>query len=172
MQLHSQEEWRRLTSDDGMSGNEINQIFQTTNGDIWIGTDKGISRYNGIFDNFMRDPVNIIFESAIGQLIARVDKPPGKVGTNIPALSSLHVFDGLEWEGIDGLDDVSKFPQFAVESADKLWVSTQDGLVGFDGQKWQRYDADVDTDWLVKTSDRRLWTENRWDMDGIASFDG
>ena len=69
-------------------------------------------------------------------------------------------FDGLEWKDIDTLDDVSKMPEFAVESGGKLCVSTLDGLVGYDGQKWLRYDSDVDTNWLVKTPDGRLWTDS------------
>ena len=51
------------------------------------------------------------------------------------AVSSLHFFDGLEWKDIDTLDDVSKMPEFAVESAGKLWILTQDGIVGYDGHK-------------------------------------
>ena len=51
--LHSQEAWRQLTTSDGLTSNSINTIFQTENGDIWIGTDKGASRYNGLFDSFL-----------------------------------------------------------------------------------------------------------------------
>ena len=61
--------------------------------------------------------------------------------------------------------------EFSVESGGKFWISTWEGLVAFDGQKWQLYDADVRTDWLGQTPDGRLWTES-WDLDGIASFDG
>ena len=66
---------------------------------------------------------------------------------------------------------MSDLPEFSVVASSKLWVSTDDGLASFDGQKWQLYDADVRTNWLVKTSDGRLWTVNR-DLGGIASFDG
>jgi len=44
---------------------------------------------------------------------------------------------------------VSDMPQFSVLADRKLWLSTWDGLVSFDGQKWQLYDPDVDVDWLV-----------------------
>lgn len=44
---------------------------------------------------------------------------------------------------------VSDMPQFSVLSDRKFWLSTWDGLVSFDGQKWQLYDPDVDVDWLV-----------------------
>jgi ligand-binding sensor domain-containing protein len=48
--LHSQEGWHRLTSDDGLHSNKILTIYQAKNSDIWIGTDKGITRYNGVFE--------------------------------------------------------------------------------------------------------------------------
>ena len=124
--LYSQEDWRRLTTSDGLSSNSINTIFQTKSGDIWIGTDKGPNRYDGVFEGFrhLDGPLNIIFESSTGQIFARLDMPDGTIGSNVFATSSLHLFDGLEWNNLDLLDNVSKLPQFAVESAAKLWVST------------------------------------------------
>ena len=51
------------------------------------------------------------------------------------AVSSLHFFDGLEWKDIDTLDAVSKMPAFSAESTGKLWIPTQDGIVGYDSHK-------------------------------------
>ena len=56
---------------------------------------------------------------------------------------------------------MSDLPEFSVVASSKLWVSTGNGLAGFDGQKWQLYDADVRANWLMKTSDGRLWTVSR-----------
>ena len=96
--LYSQEGWRRLTTSDGLSSNSINTIFQTTNGHIWIGTDKGPNRYDGVFEGFRRmdGPLNIIFESSTGQLFSRLDMPDGTIGANVFATSSLHLFDGFQ----------------------------------------------------------------------------
>jgi ligand-binding sensor domain-containing protein len=79
----------------------------------------------------------------------------------------------LEEPDFFGNNDILVFdmPQFSVLSDRKFWLSTWDGLVSFDGQKWQLYDPDVDVDWLVQTPDGRLWSES-WRMDGIVSFDG
>ena len=46
--LHSQEGWRQITTNVGLSSDTIHSLIQSENGDIWIGTDKGIDRYNGI----------------------------------------------------------------------------------------------------------------------------
>ena len=71
--LHSQQKWRQLTTGDGLSGNKILAIYQAKDGDIWIGTDKGINRYNGIFEenSLFNGSVNSILELPTGQIIAR-----------------------------------------------------------------------------------------------------
>ena len=166
--LHSQEGWRQLTTDDGLSSNGINTIYQAKNGDIWIGTDEGINRHNSVFEDLwaLSFPVNIIFEFSASYSPVRIGLGAlGSGGFESP------FFWWLEWKDIDTLDDVSKMPEFAVESAGKLWIPTQGGIVGYDGHKWQQCDAKVDVNWLVKTPDGRLWTKSE-KMDSIASFNG
>ena len=73
--VHSQEEWRRLSTDDGLSGDAVLDILQAKNGDIWIGTAKGINRYNGVFESSLTyDATPTIFQSTKGYLIARFTK--------------------------------------------------------------------------------------------------
>ena len=169
--LHSQEEWRRLTTSDGLSSNVINLIYQARNDDIWIGTEKEVTRYNGVFEEgSLSNPVDSILEFPSGQIISRELVPSY-------ARVRINLFDGLEWNEPDFLYDnditVSDMPEFAVVDGGKLWISTLwDGLVSFDGQNWQLYGADVNTDWLVKTPDGRLWTGVWGIMNAIASFDG
>jgi len=44
------------TIEDGLPSNTIYDIYQDSDGMIWIGTDKGVSRFNGIkFENFTTD---------------------------------------------------------------------------------------------------------------------
>ena len=167
--LHSQEEWRLLTTSDGLSSNVVLNIFQANNGHIWIGTDTGINRYNGVFETDLYGPVNSIFELPSGQILAREKM-------NDDNTVRINLFDDLEWDEPDFLTDndirVSDMPEFSVLSGGNLWLSSWSGLVGFDGQKWQLYDPDVKIDWLVKTPDGRLWSEAWGIMNGIASFDG
>jgi len=56
--VYSQEVWRRLTTDDGLSSNKILTIYHAKNGDIWITTDQGIDLYNGIFQPFLQVSVS------------------------------------------------------------------------------------------------------------------
>ena len=168
--LPAQTEWRRLTTDDGLSSNKILTIHLATNGDIWIGTEQGIQRYNGVFEEgSLHGAVNSVLESPSGQIFVR------EVGANNITTTSIYLFDGLEWDKPDFFVDndiwVSDVPEFAVTFGEKLWISTRDGLVDFDGQKWQLYDPDARIDWLAQTSDGRLWSES-WKKNGLVSFDG
>jgi len=48
--------FRHLTIEDGLPGNRINYLFQDKDLYVWIGTDKGLSRYDGhYFKNFFFD---------------------------------------------------------------------------------------------------------------------
>ena len=176
--LHSQEKWRQLTDADGLSGNKISCIYQAKNNDIWIGTDKGINRYNGIFQGSPLDgSVNSILELPTGQVIAYEVITPKWSWMGDPWVS-IKLYDGLEWDRPDFFrslgpqNDIfkSRIPEFAVVSGGKLWMASRDGLISFDGQKWQFEDSDVrDLLWLVRTPDGRLWSQSG---DSIVSFDG
>jgi len=166
--LYSQQKWRHLTTEDGLSDNKILTIYQAENSHIWIGTDKGVNRYNGIFEeSSLSGSVNSILESPSGQIIAR------EVSVNNAV--SINLFDGLEWDEPDFFADnditVAEIPQFFVVSGGKFWLSVWYGLVSFDGVEWKLSETDVDTDWLVQTPDGRLWSES-WQQDGIISFNG
>ena len=107
--IDSQEKWRKLTTADGLSSNVVNQIYQTENGDIWIGTKRGIDRYNGVFQPFFNqidsgvELESDIFEMTTGQpiikLIINKTNHPRSVTTEIS------LFDGLEWEDADFFSD-------------------------------------------------------------------
>ena len=45
--------YTRFSIADGLPSSEIYEVFQDSKGYLWIGTDKGVSRYNGrYFENF------------------------------------------------------------------------------------------------------------------------
>jgi ligand-binding sensor domain-containing protein len=55
-----------------LNGNKVNSIIEDRSGDIWIGTDKGISRYNIQSQKFVHYPnnngVSIIYKDDEGSL--------------------------------------------------------------------------------------------------------
>ena len=115
-----------MTTDDGLDSDRILNVYQANNGDVWIGTDKGIIRYNGVFEqrlllkieesSLLGEDSNSILELPSGQILARGVDRLGKVKINI--------FDGQEWnqEGFFHDNDiwVSLWPEFAVKSEDNL----------------------------------------------------
>lgn len=60
--------WIHLTEDDGLTGNIVRTITKDNNGCLWIGTDNGLSRYNGDkFKNFYKTdglPSNLVWALA------------------------------------------------------------------------------------------------------------
>ena len=99
--LHSQQGWRRLTTEDGLNSNKILSIYQATNGHIWIGTDQGITRYNGLLEErSLFASINRILELPSGQIIARE-----VVSNNNSSSVSINLFDGLEWDEPNFLRD-------------------------------------------------------------------
>ena len=87
-----------MTTDDGLDSDRILNVYQANNGDVWIGTDKSIIRYNGVFEqrsllkiqesSLLREDSNSILDLPSGQILARGVDCLGKVKINL--------FDGQE----------------------------------------------------------------------------
>ncbi len=60
-QVNAQKWWNDmefLTGKDGLVNNRVTRIYRDTKGFVWIGTDGGLSRYNGLhFTNYLADTV-------------------------------------------------------------------------------------------------------------------
>ena len=65
---------------------------------------------------------------------------------------------------------LSDTQQFTAETNDGLRIATWDGLAGFDGNELKLYDSEYSLDWIVSTSDGRLWSQDR--KLGLMEFDG
>src|SRR5204862_5848812 len=85
---------RAYTVDDGLAGDEINTILQDSRGYLWIGTDTGLSRFDGTrfveYDSRQGLPnphVTALLETSSGDLLvgttggpARLDLAPASPG--------------------------------------------------------------------------------------------
>lgn len=76
---------QRYTIDDGLSSNNIQDVFQDSKGFLWIGTDDGLNRYDGYEFKIYRYNIN---------------KPTGIIGNNITFISE--DYDKNIWIGVDG----------------------------------------------------------------------
>lgn len=68
-------EWTRYNAQDGLSGNDIWDIFESESGVLWFGTEMGVSRYNGRSwitynksDGLLENAVRYIFQDQRGTL--------------------------------------------------------------------------------------------------------
>ena len=126
----SQGLWQSFGVSDGMVGRSVRAILQDDASNLWLGTDRGLSRYDGrsftsftIEDGLVGNDVTALVEDSAGNLW---------VGT----ADGLSRYDGQYFTNFtieDGLigNDVTALVE---DGAGNLWVGTADGLSRYDGQ--------------------------------------
>ena len=169
--------WRTYTREDGMTGENVFNIYQTGNGDLWFGArDGGVLRYDGArWTSYTTE--DGLAHNAIYSIC---QTPDGKVW--VGTLEGLSWFDGAEWHSYtveDGLP--SQKPGFRnsfVVSGDDLWFHYQQGfgagVTRYNGKTWKTYtvrDGLVDNRVasIYRATDGTLWFGT---MGGISRFDG
>jgi len=115
--------WQR---EQGLPENYVRALAQTRDGYIWVGSDDGVSRFDGVRffplglqDGFQSRPVQALFGDSRGALWV------GSMGGGLSCwqggkLRTFTVRDGLPSDSITAL---------AEDSQGRLWVGTQAGLV-------------------------------------------
>jgi ligand-binding sensor domain-containing protein/signal transduction histidine kinase len=114
--------WQR---EQGLPENYVRALTQTRDGYVWVGSDDGVSRFDGVSffplglpEGFQGGPVRVLFGDSRGALWI------GSVGDGLSCwragkLSQFKLKDGLPSEAISAL---------AEDSAGRIWVGTQSGL--------------------------------------------
>jgi signal transduction histidine kinase/streptogramin lyase len=115
--------WQR---EQGLPENYVRALTQTRDGYIWVGTDEGVSRFDGVNffslgpqEGFQGGPVQVLYGGSHGELWI------GSVG------GGLSCWDGrklLKFTMNDGLPSDS-ITALAEDNNGNLWVGTQSGLV-------------------------------------------
>jgi ligand-binding sensor domain-containing protein/signal transduction histidine kinase len=114
--------WQR---EQGLPENYVRGIAQTRDGYIWVASDEGVSRFDGVnffslglHEGFQSGPVRVLFADGHGALwIGTVDG--GLDCWQAEKLSKFTSHDGLPSDSITAL---------AEDSKGRLWVGTQSGL--------------------------------------------
>ena len=110
---------RIYSSDAGLPSNQVNSIFQDSEGYIWFATQEGLARFNGMdFESFRNEGVMTFFEdshgtkwigTAVGLRIFDVETgnfvPVPQVQHDDPAVP-LYIADIIEARTASGIDDV------------------------------------------------------------------
>lgn len=75
--------FQNFTTKEGLPNNEITSIYEDKAGNIWLGTNGGISRYDGkLFQNFILAEDTIV-EDKTGKTVPDFTRPPNEVNSII-----------------------------------------------------------------------------------------
>ncbi|MBN1290488.1 MAG: T9SS type A sorting domain-containing protein [Candidatus Latescibacteria bacterium] len=134
--------WVKYTTENGLIGNDVTAYGFDHDGNAWIGTTSGLSRFNGvIFTNFTeKDGLASDFVTSI----ACDQDGILWIGTG----GGISVFDGESWTKYTIENGLLSNAILGMDIAHdgKVWYSSR-GVVGcFDGVKWSNYQFDVELD--------------------------
>jgi len=160
-------------TNDGLPQNTINSILQTPDGYIWIGTQNGLARFNGvefkIFDRFTVpewkfDYVNILFLRKNGDLLL------GTFG------GGLYYFtDGsiLPYPGSESLPPNLSIVGLDEDAQQRLWIASENGKLFFqEGNRVTPIQLPAELQrlqfrWLLIDRSQRLWVAT---SDGLIRY--
>jgi ligand-binding sensor domain-containing protein len=127
---------KMFDQEDGLASNRVRKIAVTSDGVLWFGTDKGLSRYDGKQwttytqkDGLADDSVRAVAAGPGSVLWAGTDK-------------GLSRWDGKSWTTYTKLDGLpgTEVVALAVAPDGTVWCGTaEDGLSRFDGKTWTTY---------------------------------
>ncbi|NQU37682.1 MAG: hypothetical protein HQ526_08840 [Actinobacteria bacterium] len=136
------ETFTNFTTDDGLVDNDINHIFEDSQGRLWFATEGGVSRYDGReFTNFTTDDglasnhVGGMAEDRDGRIwiatlggVSCYDARQDVDRQDVGRFTNLTTEDGLPNEGV---------LRVFIDSAGYLWFATWGGLSRYDGAVFQ-----------------------------------
>ncbi len=121
--------WKR---EDGLPDNSVNVLLQTRDGYMWIGTEDGLLRFDGVrftpvrltsITNAAPDRVSALCEDAAGNLW---------VGTEGGGIARYQRGNVTRFTVGNGLPD-NRVSSIADDAEGRLWVGTQSGLCQYNG---------------------------------------
>ncbi len=165
--------WRHLTRANGLASNNIQALFETRTGEIWVGTgDNGVN----FSDRSWR---SITTDNGLGHnsVTAMLKDRRGRlwIGTR----------NGLSYYTQNGIELVSEAPgneirALAEDLRERIWVGTNAGIGVFDGVSWEVFripDINVNSvQSIVVDSVGAIWAGTGFlptdDLPGLDRYDG
>ena len=165
--------WRHLTRANGLASNNIQALFETRTGEIWVGT-----RDNGV--NFSdRSWMSVTTDNGLSHnsVTAMLKDRRGRLWVGTRNGLSLYTRNGFELiSGAPG----NEIRTLAEDLRERIWVGTNAGIGVFDGFSWEVFripDINVNSvQSIVVDSVGAIWTGTGFlptdDLPGLDRYDG
>jgi len=162
--------WRVFTKADGLADNFVLDIYQDRDGNLWFGTKRGVSRYNGSWETF-----TVSDGLGANEVWSIIEDNEGALWFATWG-GGVTRYDGKEWQVFDDTNGpISREVRTITKDKDgSLWFGTRLGVSRYSEGKWESFttgDGLVDNDVRAIVQDNHgvLWfgTER-----GVSTFDG
>ena len=165
--------WRHLTRANGLASNNIQALFETRTGEIWVGT-----RDNGI--NFSdRSWISVTTDDGLSHnsVTAMLKDRRGRLWVGTRNGLSLHTQNRIE--SISGTPG-NEIRALAEDLRERIWVGTNAGIGVFDGSSWEIFripDINVNSvQSIIVDSAGDVWAGTGFlptdDLPGLDLYDG
>ena len=167
------QEYSHYTEEEGLVNNSVNCISLTQEDHIWVGTNNGISFFDGSnWESFTVDNSPEMLSNSITAIYVASDGAIW-VGTDF----GLNVYDGENWISYtenDGLGD-DRVSYINEDENGIIWVTEKEGLSKFDGNTWTSYGFQDGLPFgglshVTFDSNNELWLSSS--LFGLIHFDG
>ncbi len=122
--------FKHYSVEDGLVSSSVSCIFQDSGGYLWLGTEQGISRFNGVgFED-----ISVGSESFIGFVYDILEDRKGNIwfGTENSGAGCFHSGELTFYTTRDGLPH-NRVTSMVEDGAGDLWFGTRAGVAMFDG---------------------------------------
>jgi ligand-binding sensor domain-containing protein len=149
----------------------VQAIFQDSEGWVWFGTDRGVARFNGA--DFESSSVSgSSYEQLAGEDVRSITEDSGGVMWFATPRGARRITKagGPVEGGVDGLNA----RQVYSDSNGRVWVSTAEGLIKFDGNTSIQLDQSTglpssDVNGVAEDKSGKIWVAT---MGGLATIEG
>lgn len=147
------------STENGLAGNQVNDILQDASGVLWIATNNGVSTFDGVrFNNYTvksglaEDLCTSIYFDGKGQVW---------VGHQTAGVSCIKYDTIVHFNEQNGLTN-NEVHDIIESSDDRIWVATFGGISIYDGETWQSMTSEDGLSFnniqvLAKHDDGGIW---------------
>ena len=170
-------QWETYTTDDGLAGNIVNAIAEDDDGNLWFGTNKGLSKFDGFeFQNFTTKD-GLVHDSVMRIIIRK----PNNNLILVTQDGSVSIYDGKYFQNFKLEPPVTMYwspSRLYEDSYGNLWLGTQrDGLIKFDGKQFQRFTVENglpcnDVSSILEDRNGNIWVGLYRDYLGVSGYGG